>query len=253
MRIVATRQIFRALTAAAATSTLSRWRRLDMATELPEPKPRIPVQSYEPFNWPNGKAFPLEQNSLKETVDLQRLALARQSRRTFAPLPIEKLEVLLSMCCRAYSWSISDLGFEQQFRGVPSAGAIHPIHVLIQRSRHSGWERYDPIGHSLVNVQGTYDLALAARAAADAIVFSEDAALIALVAEPGKTAAKYCFPETLVWRDAGVIIGALAWGAEALGLNICPLGATGTSFVSSIAPDGAIFGVGLVLIGGRPK
>ena len=224
-----------------------------MAAELPEPKPKIPVEPYEPFSWPDGPTLVLGQGSLKGTVDLQQLVLERQSRRTFAPLPLEKLEALLSICCRAYSWSASDLGFEQQFRGVPSAGAVHPIHVLVQRYRHSGWERYDPINHSLVDVQGSHDLALAARVAADAIVASGDATLIALVAEPGKTAAKYLFPESLVWRDAGVIIGALAWSAEALSLNICPLGATGTPFISSISRERALIGVGLVLIGGRPE
>ncbi|WP_168797375.1 nitroreductase family protein [Lampropedia aestuarii] len=224
-----------------------------MAVELPEPKPKIPVEPYKPFSWPGGPTFSLGQFAIKETVDLHQLVLERQSRRTFSPLPLEKLEGLLSICCRTYSWSTSDLGFEQQFRGVPSAGAIHPIHVLVQRYRHSGWERYDPINHSLVEIPGSHDLASAARVAADAIVASGDATLIALVAEPGKTAAKYYFPESLIWRDAGIIIGALAWSAEALSLNICPLGATGTSFVSLISREKTLIGVGLVLIGGRPE
>ena len=224
-----------------------------MATELPEPEPRKHVQPYEPFSWPNRSTLALGQSVSGEMLDFHRMVLGRHSRRTFTHLSLEKLEVLLSMCCRAYSWSTSDLGFEQQFRGVPSAGAVHPIHVLVQRNRQSGWERYDPIGHTLIQVQGTSDFAIAARDSADAIVPSGDSTLLALVAEPGKTAAKYHFPESLVWRDAGVIIGALTWGAEALSLNICPLGATGTPFVSPIAFKGVMVGVGLVLIGGRPE
>lgn len=223
-----------------------------MATELPEPKPKERFSPYTPYCWPDGAEVCLEAAPGELPVNLTRLVQERQSRRAFAALPLPALGHLLSLCCRANSWTKSPLGFEQQFRGVPSAGAIHPIHVLIQRERFDGWVRYDPIGHMLKGVDESKASANSARAFADELVTTGAATLVALVAEPGKTGAKYDHPESLVWRDAGVIVGAMAWTAEALGLNLCPLGTTGHHYVAQLGPEGAFVGMGMLLIGGRP-
>lgn len=224
-----------------------------MATELPEPKPKERFSRYEPYCWPDGAEVCLEAAPSDLPVNLTRLTQERRSRREFAILPLPPLGHLLSLCCQANSWTKSPFGFEQQFRGVPSAGAIHPIHILVQRQRFNGWERYDPIGHKLKGVDESKMLAHSARAFADELVATGAATLLALVAEPGKTEAKYDHSESLVWRDAGVIIGAIAWTAEALGLNLCPLGTTGHAYVAPLGPDGALVGMGMLLIGGRPE
>ena len=70
-----------------------------------------------------------------------------------------------------------------------------------------------------------------------------------LVAEPGKTAAKYANSESLVWRDAGVLLGYMSVVAEALGLGFCPLGITGQAYVSALSADARLTGVGLAVVG----
>lgn len=225
-----------------------------MAAELHEPKPKERSSHYKPYCWPDGAEVCLESAPSELPVNLTRLAQERQSRRAFTTLPLPALGHLLSLCCRANSWAETTFGFEQQFRGVPSAGAIHPIHVLVQRERSEAWERYDPIGHKLKGMGTGESKASAgsARAFADELVVTGAATLVALVAEPGKTGAKYNHPESLVWRDAGVLIGAMAWTAEALGLNLCPLGTTGHTYVAPLGPEGVFVGMGMLLIGGRP-
>jgi hypothetical protein len=103
----------------------------------------------------------------------------------------------------------------------------------------------------LVEVSGTDSLAERARRAAGELLPVDHGALIALVAETGKTAAKYENHCSLVWRDAGVVLGYLSLIAEALDLAFCPLGLTGHDFVAPIAPPGVLEGVGFALVGGR--
>ena len=70
------------------------------------------------------------------------------------------------------------------------------------------------------------------------------------MAEPGKTAAKYEHHETLVWRDAGVVLGYMSLVAEALGLSFCPLGLTGRPQLTEFLPESqAMHGVGLSVLG----
>jgi len=69
------------------------------------------------------------------------------------------------------------------------------------------------------------------------------------VAEPGKTSAKYSSSSSLVWRDAGVLLGHIGLAAESLGLNYCPLGITGEPWVSQLDSQGKLSGVGLALLG----
>jgi hypothetical protein len=74
--------------------------------------------------------------------------------------------------------------------------------------------------------------------------------LIALASEPGKTAAKYENPHSLVWRDAGTVLGYMSVVAEALGLTFCPLGLLGKRFVSEmVAGDPRIQATGLAILG----
>ena len=46
-----------------------------------------------------------------------------------------------------------------------------------------------------------------------------------MIAEPQKTLSKYTDGASLVWRDAGVLLGNLALVASYLNINFCPIGA----------------------------
>jgi hypothetical protein len=101
----------------------------------------------------------------------------------------------------------------------------------------------------LVSVPGTEALAQGARDYTGRAVPADGAVLIGLVAEAGKTAAKYEAEQSLVWRDAGVVLGYLSLVAEILQLSFCPLGMTGDEFVKPMSASGQLRGAGLVLLG----
>jgi hypothetical protein len=126
---------------------------------------------------------------------------------------------------------------------------MHPIHVLVGEC-NAPWWRYDPVRHALVELPESAANCALARCAADELVAVGRGLLLGLVAEPGKTAAKYINPETLIWRDAGVVLGYMSVVAEVLGLSFCPLGITGNAQLSHLLAPRLLFGVGLALLGG---
>lgn len=87
------------------------------------------------------------------------------------------------------------------------------------------------------------------RRETDDLVVAPSATLLLLVAEPGKTAAKYLNPDSLVWRDAGVLLGYLSLAAEALGLAFVPLGATGDPWAGTLVDEAGLTDVGAALVG----
>jgi len=109
--------------------------------------------------------------------------------------------------------------------------------------------RYDPIGHSLAVVPNSHLGSQYARDEANSLVDTGRATLIGLLAESGKTAAKYKNAKTLVWRDAGVVLGYMSIVAQALKLSFCPLGVTGEPYMTEFLESDALQSAGIALLG----
>ncbi|MCM2310914.1 MAG: nitroreductase family protein [Steroidobacteraceae bacterium] len=183
------------------------------------------------------------------TVDLATLIEQRQTRRDFSNgVSDGALGEFLWLTCRNRSSRPSPYGFNQESRAHPSAGAVHPIHVLVGREGAS-WARYDPTEHALVTLPGSEDNLAAVRDQANQLLELQQGLVLGLAAEPGKSAAKYENSETLVWRDAGVVLGYMSLIAEALQLAFCPLGISGNPSLSSILHGRSdLFGAGLAIL-----
>lgn len=215
---------------------------------IPRPKP----SPYEPFVWPVGSRWQLAPRSVPLEVDLVSLIERRQSRRQFKqPLDYATLGEFLWLTCRNRSSRPSPFGPDQESRVHPSGGAMHPIHVLI--SEECGpWTRYDPSEHVLSELVGSRGSAAVCREVASRLLELGHGTLLGFVAEPGKTAAKYENHETIVWRDAGVVLGFMSLVAEALDLAFCPLGITGAPYLTDyLAHASALNGVGLAVLSAK--
>lgn len=215
-----------------------------------DPVPRAQPMRYQPFVWPDGPRLQLASRNKALKLDLVELLERRETRRDFRQ-PIDKASLgeFLWLACRNRSSRPSPFGPDQESRVYPSAGAMHPMHVLV--SREAGpWMLYDPVAHALIELPESSHSAATARAAANYLFDTGGGMLIGLVAEPGKTAAKYENHETLVWRDAGVILGYMSLVAEALGLPFCPLGITGGPYVTDYLSSSAMLqSVGMAVVG----
>lgn len=217
---------------------------------MSEPLPRKQVSAYATFSWPRGSSIQLPPRTAALQVDLVDLLEKRQTRREFTrDLTETELGDFLWLACRNRACRTSPFGFDQESRPHPSAGGMHPIHVLLSRAQQE-WHRYEPVEHALVQLPGTRMTAAQARQESAVLVPLNRGVLIALASEPGKTAAKYENPHSLVWRDAGTVLGYMSVVAEALGLTFCPLGLLGKRFVSDVvAGDPRIQATGLAILG----
>jgi len=218
---------------------------------LKNPRPRPEALRYTPVAWPPSALVSLPDDPLHETPQFEAVIESRRTRYDFAVLSDEQLAALMHLTCRVRASFAGPLSFAQSFRPVPSAGAIHPLHLVLHRPGGATLQRYDPYEHGLRQLEASVDV-MALRVAMHAIVEAPSATLMLLVAEPGMTASKYEDSASLVWRDAGVLLGTFAMAAEALSLNFTPMGVTGEPWASQLLPGAPLAGVGAAFVGARP-
>lgn len=206
------------------------------------------------MDWPVSGVRLLEPGAAPWQIDLAAILGSRRSCRRFSPLSLQAVGSLLWQSCRALAVSESPYGFELEQRPVPSAGAIHPIHILLQLPDTNEWARYNARAHRLDLLLDSKSYVLQGLVAR-AIDLAElgQGSVMAFVAEPGLTAAKYNNPESLLWRDAGVLQGTLALVAHALSIQFCLLGITGEPWVGMLANEGELRGMGLAVLGGGAR
>ena len=224
--------------------------------DLGNPHPRLEPAVYEPLTWPEGSNVvrPIDAPSSGIDRSFSEVARHRRSCREFAPVPPEamlaKLGEVLSMSCGAQAVGTDSLGFPLSRRPAPSAGAIHPIHLVVNAPPQNEWFRFDPLTRLLVGVPTTVRAA-EVRATFDEVLPAAHAALLLFVAEPAMTATKYENSASLVWRDAGVLQGIVSLAAEALGLGCTLLGITGDPWSAQLLDQPGLHGVGAAFVG-RP-
>lgn len=219
-----------------------------MDVRLPDPSPRASAP-YVPRQWPVLRPIILAHPSVAHSDLFQALA-RRRSGAKFQPLAPDALGELLWHVMRVDAISPSTLGFEQERRPTPSAGAIHPVHVLAAAPGLAAVVLYRPRLHQLDVLAGSASVYRELRLLAQHLYQgAECATVLAFVCEPGLTAAKYEDSCSLVWRDAGILQGTMSLAAEGLGLAFRLLGATGDAQVSPLAEQGVLVGMGLALVG----
>ncbi|WP_160319196.1 nitroreductase family protein [Pseudomonas libanensis] len=221
--------------------------------DLGDPTPRLAPERYEPLEWEIGDVCPLPASSEALDRPFGEVLDARASHREFGVVYDLQLGAFLWHACRTRGSGTSNLGFDLEHRAAPSAGAIHPIHIVVKRPEDDRWWMYEPRAHQLVELRhstgklaGLYELSLR-------VLGGDEATRILFLAEPGKTLGKYQDGCSLVWRDAGVLLAVMALTATAQGLNFCPLGITGEPWASTLGDQGKLTGVGLALLGSATR
>lgn len=222
--------------------------------DLGNPCPRKEPLRYTPLAWPLGRRIPLPIASGSSCLSkpIADVLLHRRTKREFSFLSTEMLGALTWLTCQTQQTGHEDLGFPLSLRPCPSAGAIHPIHLLVIGPEGDGWFRYDSTSHALDEMKTKVDPRKVLEAM-HAVLPAPSATLLILAAEPERTGAKYEAPASLVWRDAGVILGVLAVAAEALDLSFCPLGVTGEPWVGQLLDQPGLTGVGAAFVGSSPS
>ncbi len=218
--------------------------------DLKNPRPRSEPKPYRPVVWPEVQFVPLPEGSIPDTPPFASVVEARRTRYSFAPLLDDQLGALMQFTCRVRAALAGPLAFAQSHRPAPSAGAIHPVHVVVHRPGDAALCRYDPFEHGLSKLDTSLKPS-ALRTAMHEVLDAPAGTLLLFVAEPGLTASKYEDAASLVWRDAGVLLGMFSMAAEALSLNFSPMGVTGEPWASQLIPGASLVGVGAAFVGAR--
>jgi hypothetical protein len=158
----------------------------------------------------------------------------RRSAEVVTPISPDELATWLH-----YTTSVQAVNAEdsnRQRRYVASFGALHPAHVLLGDPNGS-WSAYVPARHVLGSIEIDPATAAALRAKAQECFQTQEATLVALLADLDLASHYYLNPHSLLLRDGGVLFGHAALVAASLGLEFRILGRTGTPLLERLVRE----------------
>jgi SagB-type dehydrogenase family enzyme len=133
-------------------------------------------------------------------------------------------------------------------RPSPSAGALHPIDVVLVHGASRAF-RYAALTHHLETLRVARPEHLRAFFNdCRQILPQASGTAIVLVGDLDRVAAVYEQPALLLWRDAGVLLQTLALVATAYRLAFCPLGVLGTPVAHALGLPARALGLGVALV-----
>lgn len=218
---------------------------------MKNPIPKLIEEIVPTFTYPVREKTRLHRPTVKYIYNFFELSLTRHSVRNFGPLVPEQLDNLLWFAGKAIKTRSQTNGYVLSHRPSPSAGARHPIDILVcSNVPEPTIAYYNPFEHSLgklsLDLVSTMDLL-------DHInddVAMKQGVFLWLIAHPVRTAAKYDFAESLVWRDAGALLQQIQLTASALNLSSCPVGTLAEPFADRLFGDlGKTISAGGIIIG----
>lgn len=184
----------------------------------------------------------------------------RRSIRTFPVMDTTELSSLLYYSARVHmAWTAAD-GFPASSRASPSAGARHPIDLVIIPVAIAGSESarlkcglpylFDPMTCELIVIDAVRGNAFRdCTARSGELLGSVPAVLVVMMARPSRTFSRYRGGISLIYRDAGALLATIGLVASSLGLAFCPLASVFPPFVF-VEPSLGWVEVGGVALGG---
>lgn len=209
-----------------------------------EPTPRSPVRAAPvPAIFPLSPVIPLTVPTATDPVSFMSVLDERHSIRQLASPSREELSELLWHAARTRDSQTRE-GVHWQSRATPSAGGIHPVHLILTRvGRDRRALRYDPLRHALIPCAISVAAVRRYLRAVDAVV-ATSGTVVTLLVDVAAIRRRYLRPESLAWRDAGCQLATLHLTAQALGLGSCLLGINGHLLAEGIrSPRLAAMGV----------
>lgn len=218
-----------------------------------DPAPRSPPWGGEAEPWPVRHTLQLAAPAPPPVSTFAETLAARRSVRRMTAAPLREVANLLGFA-RAERRAWVHEGLRRASRPSPSAGALHPVEVLVVPMRGAPRAfRHVPDVPSLdiLRVADPDALRLHRRFAAE-LAPEARGALLLFVGDAARVGAAYRRPDSLLWRDAGALLQTIHLCATAFRMAFCPLGPLGQEvFDAVLAPvDGrSLRAVGTALVG----
>ena len=215
---------------------------------IPKNAEEFPIK----VEYPIVQTIKLDQSKDYSPVNFWDVLNNRRSSRNFRKLSLDEISSVLWASSKVKSLSVQKNGYILTHRPASSAGARHPIDIIILSATLNCKEfhYYNPFDHSLNRLKLEKFSVDDFLNHVESVIPFGDGTIVWFICHPHRTSAKYDNFQSLVWRDAGVLIHSLQMVCSALGLNSCPVGSLGEPFISQgFSPLGEIFGVGGIIIG----
>jgi SagB-type dehydrogenase family enzyme len=217
---------------------------------MKNPLPRTTEKKGISFEYPIQSTFKLPASISAIPARFDEVISKRRSTRNFSGITLQQLSDILWYTAKVKKTFVQDNGYILTHRGTPSAGARHPIDIVIYNPKIFNNEHfyyYNPFEHSLNQLTNPNTQPLTQHI--NQIVPIGDGTLIWFVVHQQRTAAKYDHPESLIMRDSGALLNSIQLTATALTLNSCPIGSLGEPFISDFFDNADIYGAGGIIIG----
>jgi hypothetical protein len=219
-------------------------------TTLKSPFPKTEVDQVAPFKWPVKSIQKLGRAKSVARRDFLDVLSNRKTRRSFSAIDETDLGEFLFLANRTISRYQNEVGVDIEHRPAPSAGGLHAVQCLVHQPLDTDWGRYNPFHHQIDRLLIDSDLVNSLPKKARAFFpNASSATVIWYLADMTQLEASYFHPESLAWRDAGVLNAMHALVAAYLGYAYCPLGITGIDEAHCISGQRKFMGVGLALVG----
>ena len=204
----------------------------------------------------NASIAPIPVTDLGPTRPFAETVARRQSARQLTPPDVGEVGLVVARCGLTRSSATDSAGVRVYHRPAPSAGARHPITLVVLADAVVGMARggwvLDPDAAVLrpaVYAPSQVRAALEGVAAALHICDLPPAAVVA-VAHPDRTLTRYPLGISLLWRETGALLMLLHLAATDIGLESCIAGTCGVLHEPSPSIHAPI-DVGAVALGGR--
>ncbi|MCU1273496.1 MAG: hypothetical protein JWO48_927 [Bryobacterales bacterium] len=218
-----------------------------------DPTPRPDAKPPEPFGWPIVSRETCPPIVPPGTQPFQVVLEARRSHRVFGLAKLEHIVNVIAYGTSPRFWKNDDL-FGRTRRPALSAGALHPIWVVIGPSRHDNAVfRYNPEDHSLDRLLFEPNTATSWINRCAELLPDADGTSVVFLAEFPRCDAAYSNAISLLWRDAGALLQTISMISTAYGLAFCPLGLLGCEFVDALHANNHLVSVGAAIIGEASK
>ena len=219
---------------------------------MKNPIPKKNSDRFIPFTYPTKEKVVLSKPSDHKTANFLDIIFSRRSSSDFSKIELNELSKLLYYTTSISNIEIDEDGFILSKRTVPSAGARHPIDLLISLpnlSAKRGLSYYNPIDHSLNNLN-------IERKKLDCFLLDvgkclpiKNACIIWFSIQTKKTSSKYHNAESLYWRDAGALLYCIQIISTFLNLKSCPIGTLAFDSFKNLFASKKLLSGGGVLIG----
>ena len=200
-----------------------------------DPRPLAVTLACPPVEWPVRQVLKCPDVIPPSGVSFENVLEARRSLRCVSVAPLREIINAVAYATRP-RYNLASDELERTRRPSPSAGALHPIEVVLVdwRTRHRVM-RYVPLRHEihvLYPIKQSKLIELV-RAIREVLPLAHGTGVF-LLGSDARVASAYENPLSLLWRDAGALIQTLHLTATAFRLAYCPIGLLGHGLVDAL-------------------